>query len=98
MRWLEFLSRFNFQIVYRPGTANARADALSRKLEDMPKDVKDDRLKNRKRPLIKSENFDLEMFDNLELFTLDTLRYVDDVIADSYSKLLFMTKVVDTLR
>ena len=64
----------------------------------MPKDVKDNRLKNRKRPLIKSENFDPETFDNLKLFTLDTSRYVDDVIADSYSKSLFITKVVDTLR
>ena len=98
MRWSEFLSRFNFQIVYRPGTANARADALSRKPEDMPKDVKDDRLKNRKRPLIKPENFDPETFDDLKLLTLDTSRHIDDVIADSYSKSSFMTKVVDTLR
>ena len=29
-RWSEFLSRFNFKIVYRPGTLNRRADALTR--------------------------------------------------------------------
>ena len=29
-RWLEFLSSFNYTLVYRKGTANANADFLSR--------------------------------------------------------------------
>lgn len=100
MRWSEFLSRFNFQIVYRPGAANARADALSRKPEDMPKDVKDDRLRNRKRPLIDPGKFDPETFgdDELQLFALDTSRHIDDLITDSYTNSPFMEKVVASLR
>lgn len=71
MRWSEFLSRFNFQIVYRPGAANARPDALSRKPEHMPKDVKDDRLSNRRRPLINPDSFDTASFGtNLRIFTI----------------------------
>ena len=30
-RWSEFLSEFNFQIIYRKGSENGRADALSRR-------------------------------------------------------------------
>ena len=36
-RWSEFLSRFNFKIVYRPGKAGAKPDALTRRSGDLPK-------------------------------------------------------------
>ena len=36
-RWLEFLSRFNFKITYRPGGLNKRADALTRQSGDLLK-------------------------------------------------------------
>ncbi|KAI4898691.1 hypothetical protein NFI96_020791 [Prochilodus magdalenae] len=35
-RWSLFFSRFDFQITYRPGTRNTKADALSRIYEDEP--------------------------------------------------------------
>jgi hypothetical protein len=34
-RWAEFLSRYHFTLMYRAGTTNERADALSRKDEDV---------------------------------------------------------------
>ena len=37
-RWSEFLSRFNFKIVYRPGKARAKPDALTRRSGDLPKE------------------------------------------------------------
>ncbi|RAL63669.1 hypothetical protein DID88_003712 [Monilinia fructigena] len=36
VRWSEFLSHYNFRIVYRPGSKAIRPDALSRKREDRP--------------------------------------------------------------
>ncbi|TDZ13344.1 Transposon Tf2-9 polyprotein [Colletotrichum orbiculare MAFF 240422] len=37
IRWSEFLSEFNFRIIYRKGTENGRADALSRRPDyDVP--------------------------------------------------------------
>jgi hypothetical protein len=34
-RWAEYLSRYHFRLMYRTGKANERADALSRKHEDV---------------------------------------------------------------
>jgi hypothetical protein len=36
-RWSEFLSRFNFRIVHRPGKLAGKPDALSRKSDDRPR-------------------------------------------------------------
>ena len=35
-RWTEFLSRFNFRIVYRPGKLGGKPDALTRRSGDLP--------------------------------------------------------------
>jgi len=37
-RWSEFLSRFNFKIVYRPGKQSTKPDALTRRSRDLPKE------------------------------------------------------------
>ena len=37
-RWSEFLSRFNFRIVYRPGKVGGKPDALTRRSGDLPKE------------------------------------------------------------
>src|SRR6201982_1214948 len=34
-RWAEYLSRFHFKLAYRAGKSNERADALSRRTEDV---------------------------------------------------------------
>jgi len=36
-RWAQFLSQFNFNIVYRPGKAGAKPDSLTRRSGDLPK-------------------------------------------------------------
>ena len=56
MRWSLILSRFNFAISYIPGKQNERADALSRRDQDMPKGVDDDRLQHRTIQLLKPSN------------------------------------------
>jgi transposase InsO family protein len=60
VRWSEFLSQFNFRIVYRPGSKAIRPDALSRKAEDRPSKANpnDERLKNRQRTLLPPDRFD----------------------------------------
>lgn len=53
VRWAQFLSRFNFELSYRPGRQNTVADALSRRDQDLPKDVKDERFTYRDFQLLK---------------------------------------------
>jgi tRNA splicing ligase len=41
-QWAEFLSRYNFQIVYQPSKQNGKADALTRRLGDRLEGNEDD--------------------------------------------------------
>lgn len=52
VRWASLLSQFNMTFLYRPGNVNSRADALSRKEQDLPKDATDVRLKTREFQLL----------------------------------------------
>jgi hypothetical protein len=54
-RWLEFLSRFNFCITYRPGKAGAKPDALTRRSGDLPKEG-DERLLHQSQTILKPQN------------------------------------------
>jgi hypothetical protein len=54
-RWSEFLSRFNFKIVYRPGKQGAKPDSLTRRSEDLPKEG-DERLQHQSQVVLKKEN------------------------------------------
>jgi len=41
-RWAEFLSQYNFKITYRPGAANSKADALTRREDSVLTRAKED--------------------------------------------------------
>jgi hypothetical protein len=47
VRWSLILGRYNMEILYRPGKQNIRADALSRREQDLPANANDDRLQKR---------------------------------------------------
>jgi len=54
-RWSEFLSRFDFRIVYRPGKAGGKPDALTRRSGDLPEEG-DERLLTNRHAVLKPEN------------------------------------------
>jgi hypothetical protein len=54
-RWSQFLSQFNFKIVYHPGTARGKPDALTSRSGDLPKEGDDHSLENQT-TIIKPEN------------------------------------------
>ena len=57
-RWSEFLSRFNFKIVYRPGKQGAKPDALTRRSGDLFKGG-DIHLQQQNQVVLKPHNLEL---------------------------------------
>ena len=55
VRWSEFLTRFDYEIVYRPGKSNGKADALTRRLGDLSEGG-DERLQNMEQVVLKPHN------------------------------------------
>jgi hypothetical protein len=53
--WSEFLTRFDYEIVYHPGKSNGKADALTRRPGDLPEGG-DERLKNMEQVVLKPHN------------------------------------------
>ena len=58
-RWSEFLFRFNFEIIYRPGSMNNRADALTRRSGDVPK-KRDNRRQFQWQTVLKKKNLKIQ--------------------------------------
>jgi hypothetical protein len=56
-RWSEFLSRYHFRIIYRPGKQGEKPDTLTRRSEDLLKEG-DERLQHQSRVVLKKENFE----------------------------------------
>jgi hypothetical protein len=56
-RWSEFLSRFTYKIVYRPGKQGAKPDSLTRRSGDLPREG-DIRLTHQSQVVIKPENIE----------------------------------------
>jgi hypothetical protein len=56
-RWSEFLSRFNFTIVYRPGKQGIKPDSLTRRSQDMPQEG-DERLLHQSQTVLKRHNLE----------------------------------------
>jgi len=54
-RWAQFLSRCDYEIVYRPGKSNGKADALTRRPGDLPEGG-DERLKTMEQVVLKPQN------------------------------------------
>jgi len=72
-RWSEFLSRFRFRIVYRPGKLGVKPDALTRRSQDLPEEG-DERLLHQSRVVIKRENLEGFPEDYLSQLQHDTLQ------------------------
>ena len=56
MRWSLLLGRYNLELLYRPGKENVRADALSRREQDLPKGAENERLQKRFVQILKPTN------------------------------------------
>jgi hypothetical protein len=86
-RWSEYLTRFRFQIAYRPGKDGQKPDALTRRSQDEPAQV-DARLM-RERTLLSPE-----LFVNL----METNRSIEQIISDEYPEDSFIQEAMTLIR
>ncbi|CAJ2508458.1 Uu.00g134840.m01.CDS01, partial [Anthostomella pinea] len=85
-RWAEFLSQFNFQIVYRSGKQSVKPDALSRRPWDTPSKLNttDSRVAARQQTILRASRISPGMAEE-RLYAIDTSEDLDDLIDMAYS-------------
>ena len=81
--WSEFLSRFNFKIVYRPGKASAKPDALTRRSRDLPKEGEkhDERTRFQHQVVLKLQNL-TELLDTVVALACRRINEVEEEEVD----------------
>ena len=67
---MEFLSKFNFVIVYQSGKKNEKANALTRKPHEVPTDNEDERQQLRMHILLLPEQIELQPIEEGEELTI----------------------------
>jgi len=65
VRWSEFLSRFNFKIVYHSNELNTRVDALTRRSEDLFLNEKNSRREHQWQIVLKPKNLKIQVLINV---------------------------------
>jgi hypothetical protein len=81
-RWALTLANYNFQITFRPGIKNGKADALTRKPGDRPLDDTDERQKHQVQTLIPAQKLSPELRQALEA-TLSPINASNPVLAEA---------------
>ncbi|KAL5594183.1 uncharacterized protein BROUX77_007530 [Berkeleyomyces rouxiae] len=57
-RWAHELSEFDFRLIHRPGVTQVTSDALSRRDQDLPQDLSDERLQSRVHQVLRPDGPD----------------------------------------
>ncbi|THC87525.1 hypothetical protein EYZ11_013030 [Aspergillus tanneri] len=60
-RWAEFLSEFNFKIMYWPGKQGQKPDTLTRRSQDLPKGFDDERERERFQTVLRENQLDEDL-------------------------------------
>jgi hypothetical protein len=81
--WAEFLSEFNFKIMYRPGKQGEKPDILTRRSQDLPKGFSDERQKHQFQTLLQADHLDEDIKK-----ALNVLFCADEIDDDDQSSVL----------
>ena len=79
-RWAEFLADYNFQITYRPGKDNQKADALTRRPGDRPEGPEDDRQKQMSRTILTPDKIHPDVKSSVTISTIKSAAYSTSTI------------------
>ncbi|KAI9041724.1 uncharacterized protein KD926_006623 [Aspergillus affinis] len=75
VRWAEFLSEFNFKIMYRPSKQGEKPHTLTRRSQDLPQGADDARKKERFQTLLPSECLDEAVQKDLRIVSTRRRRF-----------------------
>jgi hypothetical protein len=94
-RWAQFLSRFDYEIVYRPGKSNGKADALTRRPGDLH-DGGDERLKTMEHVVLKPQNLP----EQLQILANDLIgtRLVQEQLKEASEQDNLVRRILDAVR
>jgi hypothetical protein len=94
-RWAQFLSRFDYEIVYQPGKSNEKADPLTRRPGDLPEGG-DERLKTMKQVVLKPDNLP----EQLQILSNDLKREhpVQEQLEEASGQDGLVRKILDAVR
>ena len=99
-RWSEYLSRFNFTIVYRPGSQGQKPDALTRRTQDAQ--ALDDARAFRNQTLLRPDLFQPDSLPEpnpgLTIALNETDRSTDRIIEDEYPNDDFIQEIMNMIR
>ena len=87
----EFLSHFNFKIIFRPGIKSRKPDSLTRRLEDLP-EKGNERLQHMQQVVLKLKNF------SLHLEATNQPKNTKDLWTQAYEEDPFPTEVLRMLQ
>jgi len=96
-RWSEFLTRFEYESVYRPGKSNGKADALTRRPGDLP-EGEDERLKNMEQVVLKPQNLPEQLQISARSSLVQERSSISDLFKVAYESDLLPGKIIDAIR
>jgi hypothetical protein len=96
-RWSEFLTGFDYEIVYRAGKSNGKADALTRRPGDLP-DGGDERLNHMEQVVLKPHNLPEQLRISANEMPGQEVPLISDLFAQAYSDDPLPYKILEAIR
>jgi len=96
-RWSEFLSQFDYKIVYRPAKSNGKADALTRRPGDLPEGG-DERLKNMEQVVLKPQNLPEQLRISASEMPGQEVPSISDLFAQAYSDDPLPNRILEAMK
>jgi len=96
-RWSEFWTRFEYEIVYRPGKLNGKADALTRRPGDLPEGG-DERLKDMEQVVLKPHNLPEPLRISANEIPVQRSPLISDLFAQAYKNDPWPSRILEAIR
>jgi len=96
-RWSEFLTRFDYEIVDRPGKTNGKADALTRRLGDPPEGG-NERLKNMEQVVLEPHNHWEQLRISANDMPAQEVPLISDLFAQAYMDDPLPNRILEGIR